>query len=143
MFLPLTTHKHEEDGAYDTTSGDVFARRLTKHLKSAAHDMHFEIDYSSDVLPQGPSPSVEPTREGRVNAGKDDNYGFSLPLLSNALLPFSGLCAIDLWRFARSYLSSIRKRSLFSARMSANLSPRSYSYNAPVGQVSSGNQKCR
>lgn len=69
-------HKHEEGGAYDTASGEEFARRLTKGLQSAAHDLHFEIDYSSDVLRQEPTASAAPTREERFDAGKDDNYGF-------------------------------------------------------------------
>ena len=50
-----------------------------------------------------------------------------------------------------AYLTDCAERSArvdsilpeFSARLSANLSPSSYSDNAPVGQVSSGNQKCR
>jgi len=69
-------HKHEEGGAYDTASGEEFARRLTKDLQSAAHDLHFEIDYSSDVLPQEPTAPAAPTREERFDAGKGDNYGF-------------------------------------------------------------------
>ncbi len=69
-------HKREESGVYDTASGEEFARRLTKDLQSAAHDLHFEIDYSSDVLPQEPAAAATPTREERFNAGKDDNYGF-------------------------------------------------------------------
>ena len=69
-------HKYEEGGAYDTASGEEFARRLTKDLQSAAHDLHFEIDYSSDVLTQEPTASAAPTREERFDAGKGDNYGF-------------------------------------------------------------------
>jgi len=69
-------HKHEEGGVYDTASGEEFARRLTKDLQSAAHDLHFEIDYSADVLPQEPTAPAAPTREERFDAGKDDNYGF-------------------------------------------------------------------
>jgi hypothetical protein len=69
-------HRHEEGGIYDTTSGEEFARRLTKDLQSAAHDLHFDIDYSSDVLPQEPLALTAPTREDRLDAGKDDNYGF-------------------------------------------------------------------
>jgi hypothetical protein len=69
-------HERERSGAFDTSSGEEFARRLTKDLQSAAHDLHFEIDYSSDVLPQEPTPSAGPTREERFDAGKDDNYGF-------------------------------------------------------------------
>jgi retinol-binding protein 3 len=68
--------KHESGGAYDTANDEEFARRLTKDLQSAAHDLHFEIDYSSDALPQEPPPSAGPTREERFDAGKDDNYGF-------------------------------------------------------------------
>jgi len=69
-------HKHEGEGAYDTASGEEFARRLTKDLQSAAHDLHFEVDYSSDLLPQEPTASAAPTREERFDAGKDNNYGF-------------------------------------------------------------------
>jgi hypothetical protein len=69
-------HKYEEGGAYDTASGEEFARRLTTNLQSAAHDLHFEIDYSSDVLTQEPTASAAPTREERFDAGKGDNYGF-------------------------------------------------------------------
>jgi len=71
-------HQHEEGGAYDTASSKEFARRLTKDLQSAAHDLHFEIDYSSDALPQEPTASSAPTptREERFDAGRDDNYGF-------------------------------------------------------------------
>lgn len=69
-------HKREGSGAYDIASGEEFARRLTKDLQSAAHDLHFEIDYSSDVLPQEPTRSAGPTREERFDARKDDNYGF-------------------------------------------------------------------
>jgi hypothetical protein len=69
-------HKREGNGAYDTASGEEFARRLTKDLQSAAHDLHFEIDYSSGVLPREPAASAAPTREERFAAGKDDNYGF-------------------------------------------------------------------
>jgi hypothetical protein len=69
-------HKREGSGAYDTASGEEFARRLTKDLQSAAHDLHFEIDYFSEVLPQEPTASAGPTREERFDAGKDDNYGF-------------------------------------------------------------------
>jgi retinol-binding protein 3 len=69
-------HDREASGTYDSPSGEEFARRLTKDLQSAAHDLHFEIDYSADILPQEPAPSAAPTREERLNAGKDDNYGF-------------------------------------------------------------------
>jgi retinol-binding protein 3 len=69
-------HKREQDGAYDTASGEEFARRLTKDLQSAGHDLHFEIDYSSAVLPPEPTTSAAPTRQERFAAGKDDNYGF-------------------------------------------------------------------
>ncbi len=69
-------HKQEEGGAYDTASGEEFAHRLTKDLQSAGHDLHFEVDYSSDVLPQEPTAPTVPTREERFNAGRDDNYGF-------------------------------------------------------------------
>jgi retinol-binding protein 3 len=68
--------KHERGGDYDTASGEDFARRLTKDLQSVAHDLHFEIDYSADVLPQEPTTSAPPTRKERFDAGKDDNYGF-------------------------------------------------------------------
>lgn len=69
-------HQHEEAGAYDTASGEEFARRLTKDLQSAGHDLHFAIEYSSDVLPQESAAPAAPTREERFDAGKDDNYGF-------------------------------------------------------------------
>src|ERR1700679_1385684 len=64
-------HKHEEGGVYDTGRGEEFARRLTKDLQSAAHDLHFEIDYSADVLPQEPTAPEAPTREGGFVAGKE------------------------------------------------------------------------
>ncbi len=68
--------KHESGGAYDTENDEEFARRLTKDLQSAAHDLHFEIEYSSDVLPQEPTASAAPTRQERFDAGRDNNYGF-------------------------------------------------------------------
>lgn len=69
-------HKREAAGAFETTSGEEFARRLTTDLQSAARDLHFEVDYSVDILPPEPTAPSAPTREERFNAGKDTNYGF-------------------------------------------------------------------
>jgi retinol-binding protein 3 len=69
-------HKREAGGAYDTASGEEFARRLTEDLQSVGHDLHFEIAYSADVLPPEPAAPPPPTRQERFDAGKDTNYGF-------------------------------------------------------------------
>jgi retinol-binding protein 3 len=69
-------HQREKVGAYDTASGEEFARRLTKDLQSVGHDLHFAVDYSEKVLPQESTAPAAPTREERFDAGKDDNYGF-------------------------------------------------------------------
>lgn len=69
-------HQREASGAYDTGSGEEFARRLTQDLQSAAHDLHFEVDYSADVLPQEPAETAGPTRQERLGAGRDANFGF-------------------------------------------------------------------
>lgn len=67
---------HEANGDYDAISGQEFARRLTRDLRSAAGDLHFEIEYSEAALPPEPAITVTPTRDQRLRAGRDSNYGF-------------------------------------------------------------------
>jgi hypothetical protein len=53
---------HEKAGEYDAiTDGATFADLLTKQLRDMSHDMHFEVVYSHNPLPDrpaGPSPEV-------------------------------------------------------------------------------------
>jgi hypothetical protein len=61
-------------GRYDNISDEEFAGRLTKDLQSAAHDLHFEIEFSPTPVPTGPPP--EPSRAERLAKGRQQNYGF-------------------------------------------------------------------
>jgi hypothetical protein len=46
---------HERSGDDNAaTEGSAFAGLLTTQLRDASHDMHLEIDYSQDPLPDGP-----------------------------------------------------------------------------------------
>lgn len=51
---------HEKNGDYDTVKDErAFADLLTKEIRNSSHDMHLDVVYSQDPLPehlQGPSP---------------------------------------------------------------------------------------
>jgi retinol-binding protein 3 len=85
-------------------------------LKSSAHDLHFEIDYSSDVLPQEPPSPVEPTREQRLNAGKDNNYGFrKIEILQGNV----GYIALDIFHRAEAMGNTLAAAMDFVANTDA------------------------
>ena len=53
---------HEKSGDDDAaTDGTVFADLLTRQIRDASHDMHLDMEYSRDILPEHPP---EPTPEG-------------------------------------------------------------------------------
>ena len=62
------------NGRYDNISAEDFAGRLTEDLRSAAHDLHFEIEFNPTPAPAGPPP--EPSRVERLAKGGQQNYGF-------------------------------------------------------------------
>ncbi len=61
-------------GRYDNISAEEFAARLTKDLQSAAHDRHFEVEFSASAARMGPPP--EPSQAERLAKGGQQNYGF-------------------------------------------------------------------
>jgi Peptidase family S41 len=58
----LAHAKNGDDGA--ATQGETFAALLTAQMRDASHDMHLELEYSQDPLPQGPPAETADSLEG-------------------------------------------------------------------------------
>ncbi len=60
---------HEKRGDYDAVvDGEAFADILTRQIRDVSHDMHLEVVYSEEMLPDGPR---EPTPEMRARERRE------------------------------------------------------------------------
>jgi len=74
--IARTIRAHEVRGDYSTLSDAAFAEALTRDLQAAGHDLHFTIEYSAAAIPIAPADAPPPSREERLNTGRENNFGF-------------------------------------------------------------------
>lgn len=74
--IARTIRGHEAHGDYSTLTDAAFAEALTRDIQTAAHDLHFTIEYSATAIPIASADAPPSSREERLSTGTENNFGF-------------------------------------------------------------------